>query len=467
MVRRLYLILFAAVAAVAACSKNADPIESGTHEFVLEASMSMDGTVTRTAYANDVTFSWSDGDQISVLFHKGDENQFFTLTTSSVNGNTATFRGAVTDGWEIGASDTGKKWALYPAAEHSYANGIVTYYIPAETDFTASHYSANIPLAAEGDADNAFTFKPAAGAFKFTFVGIKDANKVRFTVNQIGSTHKLSGAFAMKEGGYVLYWSPKWGEIDSPANRISFVANVENETAVFYVPFAAWDKTFQPELKLTDAETDATLYSATAKAAFPECLLTRLVVTPEIPVQGAVAWKFESSFGIDWSTASASAAGRSDSPYDAIRVMKAQADASKLYLYFEVKKDALYDNSEYSYANYCHIYLGDASSTTAYSWQWEGNYTKKLSSWMMVNNAPCFKNWDDNCEKPAAVEHAGYVYYEIALARSGYAPLAGNACTVAMEIDKEYVIGDTWLGDATQIGFAPTTWGAALEVALP
>ena len=180
MTRPYSLLLLAAAALLAGCSKNEAPSGTvpGRHEVIVNA-VSDPGELTRTAYAGDKTFSWSDGDQISVLFNNGSENKFYTLTAISVNGASATFSGFVDDGWTMGASDTGKKWALFPAADHVYTAGVdagtgtkngIQFNIPALTDFSASHFSANIPMSAVGDADNSFAFRPSAGASVFMSV---------------------------------------------------------------------------------------------------------------------------------------------------------------------------------------------------------------------------------------------------------------------------------------------------------
>ena len=54
------------------CNKeNSTPVQveetTGWHTVTLNASV--DSEITKTAYAGDKTFSWSEGDQISVLFH--------------------------------------------------------------------------------------------------------------------------------------------------------------------------------------------------------------------------------------------------------------------------------------------------------------------------------------------------------------------------------------------------------------
>ena len=36
-----------------------------------------------------------------------------------------------------------------------------------------------------------------------------------------------------------------------------------------------------------------------------------------------------------------------------------------------------------------------------------------------------------------------------------------------MDANKQYVVGESWMGEETQIGFAPARWNDALVVSLP
>ncbi len=138
------LLLAAGLVAFAACTRVANEVPApevpevpATYEFSLSASL--DEEVLKSDYTSTGVFSWSEGDQISVLFHDGDNNKFFTLTAVSVSGNTATFRGPVTVGYTEG-SNLGAKWALFPASDlHVYNTANVG------VD-KAKHISFHIPL---------------------------------------------------------------------------------------------------------------------------------------------------------------------------------------------------------------------------------------------------------------------------------------------------------------------------------
>ncbi len=254
--------------------------DEGFYEFTLKASAA-DDAGTRTTYAGDKTFAWSDGDQISVLFHKGGDNKFFALTTKSVNGATATFSGLVANGYEPGASDTGTRWALYPAAEHSYTADFPTFNMPGTIDYSASHFYALVPMYARGEGSS-FTFTRLSGTYKFSFTGL-GANRVRFEVeNQ--NTHQLSGNIPVKQSGSTVYLSHQYSSPGSATSKLSFTENTENGAAAFYVPFRAYNSSFKPIISLYDADTDALLYTKTAKKDFTgyEASLSRIIIIPSV-----------------------------------------------------------------------------------------------------------------------------------------------------------------------------------------
>ncbi len=467
------LIALAATVALAGCKKElapSAPAKDGFYEFTLTASA--DNIGTKTSYEDDKYFSWSAGDKISVLFSDGTTDKFFTLTAQAAGAST-TFKGNITNGYTLGAAD-GNKYALYPANDgHAYTSGAekpVSFVVPAAVDFTAGGVSANIPLAALGDADNVFVFKPMCSVVKFSFHNIPaETEKVKFKVTA-QNTHALSGTFDCKVGGYYLYWSPKWAA--EGTSSITFTQNVSGGKASFYVPIPAWDGTsFIPEILLTDAGSDATLYSAKAKNGLPAesaGSLGSIIVIPSIKIAGATAWSFPSAYGIDWESVTAATAGDSEAGLDAIVQMKATADADRLYVYLEVKKDALYDNVAYEYANCSQLYIGSGSATEGKSfWGWTAVFESKIEAWMKTGNNARYYHWNSNLTKPTAVEHGDLLCYEIAVTRSAFPELAGSSAIIGMYITQQWFEGGAWQGKSDAIGIAPARWQAPLSVTLP
>ena len=400
---RSFLFIAAAFVVIAACQKNV-PEEPSTYEFEISASSDAFGE-SKTSYANDKTFAWTKGDKISVLFHKNDDNKFFTLTAKTISGATATFAGAVTTGYTFGASDTGIGWALYPAGEHAYngddtsvtSDKLITFNLPAVNDLTGTT-SSNIPMAAKVPAeseDKSFTFYPAAGIFKFTFNGINTATKAKLTIEE-QYTHRMSGNFPMKEGGYVLYWGAEWQDLGTAGSRVSYIVDVKSKTATFYIPFAPWDKKFKPIITLTDADTDDVLYNRTANnylADAYEPLLTRMVVFPTITCGAVTPWSLESAFGVDWSSASVvSAAGGTG-----INKISAIADATELYMLLEVQKSAL---------------VMDPSHTQDCSSNIFVNGFSRYFGYLVQNGAAGLNDNSGYVTGKAVTEHQGVLYYE-------------------------------------------------------
>lgn len=185
-------------------------------------------------------------------------------------------------------------------------------------------------------------------------------------------------------------------------------------------------------------------------------------------------WSYTSAYGVDWYTDTdvATVAGRSDTPYDAIRLLKASGNASRVFLYFEVEKASLHDNASYSHANLLNIYFGDSSSTTAFSWQWTSNYTKLLEGWLQYGGVPSYITYGCDGLLSQVVSHdeggVTILSYELSIPRSFDACLQGTSATVAMYANDQYTIpGDSnWYG-GEYIGFAPTCWRDALSFTLP
>ena len=472
MKRYFFIIMMMAAAVIASCTKQTPDVNqpeldsaSPTYTYTVSANTNE----TKSDYDSDGKFSWSAGDAISVLFHNGEVNKFFTLTLTSGDGEkTASFSGEVEIGYEIGGTD-GNQWALYPAGDHSVRfseeDGTkypLSFNIPAVTDYTKSGFSANMPMYAISEDGTSFNFQHLGAAYKFTFTDI-DASKVKFVVeNQ--TTYRLSGDVKLRNDGGT-YLDQAWAEgVDK---TLTYISSVSDGEATFFVPVRYYASCFLPIITLYNADTDAQIYTKTATNAKG---LDKGHVQPiSISVTGAVEvpWSFPSQYDIVWNDVTASVSGDNGEGYDGIVTMKATADASNLYIYLEVKKSALYDNNEYGHANLCQIYFGNDTGESKH-WAWDAPYTTKMSGWMKYKNAPRFISYDGITYEQKAVEHLDLYCYEIAVERSKVIALAGSSATICMEINKLYTdAGGSWLGEETQVGFVPARWAEALTVTLP
>lgn len=274
-------MMLMAAAALASCEKqntlNEPEAQKGTYTYTLSATapdmIETDGAgnaqapISKTDYNASGVFSWSAGDQISVLFHKDDDNKFFTFTTSG-SGATADFTGTVDDGYTIGASDGDamdkKIWALFPAsANHSYTAGNnPTFYVQPSVDFTATHFSANIPMYDLLTEEGTLSFKNLACTYKFIVSGIKNGvSKVDFSITNGPGYRDLSGSSEI--GIESTKYFVKYGWTGSGLN---YTGSVTDNQAVFYVSCRYWGE-FQPTITVTNHATGVAIKTFTATAA--------------------------------------------------------------------------------------------------------------------------------------------------------------------------------------------------------
>lgn len=372
--RKSYIsILAMALCVFAACEKqtevenieNTDVTENnegGTYTYTVKASAS---DVTKTDYDASGNFSWSAGDAISVLFHNGDENRFYTLTTATGNG---VFSGEIDNGYTIGASDGSesdlKIWALFPAsASHSYTAGEnPSFYVQPEVDFTTSHFSANIPMYALNTVEGDLAFTNLASTYKFTLNGIKDGvSKVEFTVyNQ--TTYGLSGSWPIHNEKYVNYGYAAPG---SEKSTLKYIGSVINNKAVFYVSCRYWG-TFKPNITIKNCATDRIIKTFTAgQALTPTSKSTVKPVTLDVSEANGgdyyvPAIDIDGDFD-DWDDVSHTIT-TSDSN---IVEWKYTKDAKNLYLYYKVPKNKVVKaEGNYNWDPYMFIGIDTDNNTT-------------------------------------------------------------------------------------------------------
>ena len=354
----LYMLIMAA-AVVAACQvepvdelSSNDPetpvvpeVQKGTYTYTINASIKEDEAPAEVAlksdYDGDGHFSWSSGDAISVLFHNGDDNKFFTLTTTGT-GSSASFSGEIETGYTIGASDgdgSDKKiWALFPAsANHSYTAGSnPSFYVQPSVDFSATHFSANIPMYALNEAEGNLSFTNLASTYKFIVTGIKSGvGKVEFSVyNQ--TTYGLSGSWPIHADKYVNYG---YADPGSAKSTLTYVSDVTSNQAVFYVSCRYWGE-FQPVITVRNYATGVAIKTFTATKVLEPNYLDHVwpvtldvseanggnYYTPAITIDGDLS---------DW----AAIATLPSSQTSRIREWKFKSDAYYVYFYFSLRKN--------------------------------------------------------------------------------------------------------------------------------
>ncbi|MBQ9583660.1 MAG: Ig-like domain-containing protein, partial [Bacteroidales bacterium] len=372
--KRLAVLIVMAAALAASCVK--EPVDNnftdtdkvdegnGTYIYTVKASAAPE---TRSNYDDDGVFSWSDGDAISVLFHNGTQNKFFTLTIDSADAGkkTASFSGAIDDGYEIGASDGTtsdmKIWALFPASDsHTYTIGEnPKFYIPEETDYTTTHFSANLPMVSHLTEEGSISFRNYVCAYKFTVTNIDatKAPKIKAVVTN-GVNYALSGLVAMGSD----YLKMNNEDVDNGASKtVSYICDVayDNDptkgTAVFYVASRWSSASFQPTIQIINYSTGLTIKEFVADKASS---LSRGQVKPiKLNVSGGdyfiPAIKIDGSFG-DWDDVSHVFAANNSGLVE----WKYTTDTRNLYFLYKVTTTQIvadgstFDNSPYFYIGF-------------------------------------------------------------------------------------------------------------------
>ena len=488
MKRYAFYMLALAVAAVAACQKPAvveEPelqpeVQPATYTYTINASMAPE---TKSDYDASGHFTWSAGDAISVLFHNGDDNKFFTLTTTGT-GASASFSGEITAGYEIGASDgtvSDKKiWALFPAnANHSYTAGTTpTFYLPPTTDFTedGAHYSANMPMYALQAAEGSLAFINLCSGYKFTFTNIASSvHNLQVVVDNNAATYKFSGTMPLVLDGEEYCIKPDWG--DEGVERMqTYVAAVDDEThsVVVYVPTRRNTTYFQPVIDVFDYDTGykiAHKVASSKKASPVKGKVQPITINTGNSVGSAPS--FTSSFGIDWPSVTVSSSTCSGAPAgtDGVKMLKATSDASYIYIYLEVDKSSLLLDSSYDYANPVDVYLGDPDTGSA-DWKWNSETVVSKSAraaWLTKYGAAAVNSWEgiyagSGSNGGHAEQWGKLFFYEVKLKRSY------NACmqitgteNIAIVLNYEKYNG----GGGSKYMYTPKNGDRMLEITLP
>lgn len=398
--------LLMAAAAVAACQPKEnieEPSLEGSYIYTLSASVP---EVTKSDYDASGAFSWSASDQISVLFHKGDDNKFFTLSNTSGAGASATFSGAIDAGYEIGASTDGTQWALYPAGDHKVrfteSDGEkypISFNIPAVTDYTTAPFSANIPMYAQGDGST-FEFKHLGAAYKFTFTDIDNSiSKAKFVV-QNQTTYRLSGDVKLRNQGGT-YLDQAWA--DGVDKTLTYIREVSNGTVEFYVPVRYYAACFQPVITLYNAENDDVIFTKTASVA--KGIEDKGHVQPiVISVSGAVItpWSYESAFGVDWDDSTVA----SDAGQTGFNKISFVADNTYLYMLAAIQKAALEFNADNYRENSVNFYVNEQSVAYGFLAKQGNPQSNDNSSYVVGSNV---------------TEHKDVMYYEWKIDRAAAA----------------------------------------------
>ncbi len=432
---------------------------------------------TKTSYAGEITFSWNEGDQISVICNDGDNNMWVTFTATTAAASSTFTSGEVAGNVVLGALD-GTKVALYPASEHHVyggsASGQISFNIPAERDFRSSesgHQESAIPMFAWGTDENTYAFSNLTGAAKFTITGLPCSTvKMVYTV----PSAKLNGSFNLlydsinTANSTNVHWDAATSEHDSE-KTVTYYGDVIGETASFYLPYAEGTIDGPSTLQLIDAATDMVLYNNTHVGDIS-------INENQIAVLPNLSLSFHSAYNIDWS--SVPSATNSSDAYQGLKKFKAKADDTYIYLYIEAAPNNMCLIHEYD--SYFHFYIEDASGTDIqYWWDYDADDWIKLSEidathtkWAVKDGNIAFITYGtDESYSSNLLMHPYIWYYEIRMKRSVDDAFA-NAGTIKIGVvlDDTYKEDDVWghYYNEDPYGVVPTYYEDPLyELTLP
>lgn len=460
-----------------ACRQEKEPdnlIPEGFKVLSIEAGTAAE---TRTAYADEKTFSWNAGDRISVLCNDGQRN-FWETFTADASAAVSTFSATVEGNTVLGALD-GTRVALYPASDGHVYDGpdAISFNIPLERDFRAAsggHRESAIPMFAWGNEEEEYAFANLTGAAKFTFSHV-GCSHVKFSFLTTTAC-KLSGTFplSLDSDAAKVRWSA--AETQAAAERgVTYYADVERDGSVsFYVPYAAGTIWAWSHLTLEDADNEEAdpLYSNT-KINNIVVAKNRIAVLPTLDIDWAGEPSFPSAYGIDWRGISASS--NTNDEYPAIQTLKATADEEYLYLYLEVDPSVLTKTDLYDHQ--FRVYVSDSNGSAAY-WGSDGCTYISKDVWAVSSGNLCFLSWNPTPYESHIVESTDICYYEVRVSRTHdlTSALLGDTGS-AREIGVGVIIDDLYVDAATSawgrlngyqpVGVIPTYGTALYPVTLP
>lgn len=228
------------LAALAACNKEvetpAPAVDNGQEEVTPgKVTLTFKATIdeeTRTAYTNDKTASWVDGDAISVCLVKGNSYTVVDFTTQ----NGTDFSAEVESGYTPVS-------AIYPAndnyrefQEDYFTDGAVTaVFLPHAYDLAGTNDTGKfIPLVSSSIDGETMTFRHICGALKITVVDIFNA----LTFTTAGET--ITGNFPLTNGRIEIPENGSTSTVTFTYGRLqSYIDNGEfgpRDSRTFYIP---------------------------------------------------------------------------------------------------------------------------------------------------------------------------------------------------------------------------------------
>lgn len=454
-IMKKYAIIFAAICAclVLSCTKENPKFEEETAAPGMKTvtiSASIDDVLTKTSYDNGTTFSWTEGDQISVMCSDG---QFRTFTAEK-NAAASTFTGEVPENVTLG------NYAFFPADDnHNGSNRF--FYLPESKDLSGT-VSADLPMLGSKDTgSDAYLFQHCTGAVLFTLTNIPE-NITTVEISFESASLKLSGAFYIDGPsvqtalGAGCYWTARSGNTTSDKTFTRKVKVNSDHTAQVYLPYAATASMYAANtvnVKGFDnnGNTSVLLENKSMKA-ISGYTFALAHVKPLAPLV------LSNLSNIDWtaSDVATSTLNASDSR-KCLTELKATADS--YYMYVRVKGPV----AEFS-GDYLDVYLSDGNgehyplndNNKYWSTGGETVYIKEHKGSITSNSLSM--TFNDKSVEAKTTNDGTDIYWYIAFPRSAHS-LISTSGTVYIG----FVLWNAW----AVTGVIPTKYSAMLPVTLP
>lgn len=281
------------------CNKEVEaPVTEGsvsTHMVTIRAEI---GSDTRTAYADDKTFSWVEGDQIHVYAANEETNlAYFVTLTAQSSGASVDFTGEIEDGYEpysFAFYSVGATWD----EENFYV------YLPGTTAIDDAEYTYNVssanpmsyvPLYGSADEEGVFHFTTMTGVLKFNLTDL-DPDATYFELGAADG-NMLQGYFAvdLDNGGILNRGGGREGtyEVEGKTYRYSysnlfykFTPDSEGK-ATLYVPVPVGTLGAGATIQIYNSEDEVIFSQATKK----DITITRNKITELTALKAKVDWE--------------------------------------------------------------------------------------------------------------------------------------------------------------------------------
>lgn len=440
--KKISIILAALATAFAvSCNKEAadidttDPsVPAGMKEVTISASI--DDTATKTSYDAAGKFSWTKGDQISIM---GTDKLFYTFTANET-GATSTFTGVIPTDVSLRAE------AFYPADQGIKREGDSYFYsIPEYKDLSAS-YSADIPMGACNGTDT-YKFLHMTGAALFTFTNIP--NGIETVEIAFSHSVKLSGVWgtyhSTTDNGET-YWKigAANASTDSEKNFIRKVPVVNNQAEV-YLPYPS-DGVIWSGLKVSVTGFDASdneivlLSERTTKNNIDAIPRANVIPCGELALPDYLP------LSVDWDGPNVT----THTDEDVISELKVCVDENYLYVRFAATNTFECD--------YLHYYiLGGEGDVTA-SWAWTSTGATVYHGEGSMSLSKLSLNYNGISLGTNVTTEGEKTYWHIAFPRSGH-ELTASSGHIYFSVMAYY--------NGEFAGAIPKRWGEMLKVTLP